>query len=734
MRANHRHTATAATARLSPQSRRAGLLALLLASALAGPAGAQVTNQITALDPSAAAQGESGLLVTFTLDTDSPPAPPAGIMPTSVTIGTLAGTSVTHASQYAVTAVFTIPMSEPVGARDCSVVFPTPQGTVTFSLAAGFAVTAAADTPPSITQQPVSRTVRLGAPVTFTVGASGTPPLAYQWQKNQTDIDGATAASFGIGAVAPADAAAYRCVVSNDFGTATSDEALLTVDTNPPTAATSYLVVDTGQVTCYDDAAAIPCPAAGAAFAGQDAQHLGYQPSFTASADGLTVVDHATGLTWQHTPDTDGDGDVDAADKMTWSEAQGRPAELNAVSWGGFSDWRLPTIKELYSLIDFRGTDPSGLAGDDTSGLVPFIDTTYFEFAWGDTSAGERIIDSQYASSTLYAADGNKLFGVNFADGRIKGYDLTMPGGATKTFLVQCVRGNPSYGYNLLVANGDGTVTDLATDLMWAQDDSGLGMTWEEALAWVAARNAEGHLGHDDWRLPNSKELESLLDYSRSPDTTGSAAVDPIFVVSSLTGESCETDFPWYWSSTTHAAYSGSGAAGAYVCFGRSPGYMDGAWVDVHGAGAQRSDPKSGSLSAYSFADCGYYNGIAPQGDAIRISNHVRLVRGGDGPLAAGFAVSPATPTDVTPATFTATASGALSPYAFVWDLDGTPASGQVATHTFAAGTHTVTLTVTDAAGFVATSIGEVNVTATGAIFADGFESGSTGAWSSTGG
>ena len=48
------------------------------------------------------------------------------------------------------------------------------------------------------------------------------------------------------------------------------------------------------------------------------------------------------------------------------------------------------------------------------------------------------------------------LFGVNFADGRIKGYGLAMPGGAAKTFFVHCVRGNTSYGINSFVDNGDG--------------------------------------------------------------------------------------------------------------------------------------------------------------------------------------------------------------------------------------------------------------------------------------
>lgn len=241
---------------------------------------------------------------------------------------------------------------------------------------------------------------------------------------------------------------------------------LVAAQARPEAPATGdYPVVDTGQVKCYNATGEITCPAAGAAFYGQDAQHAGNQPHYTLSGDGLTVYDHVTGLTWQHTPDINGDGVINIDDKLTWTQAQARPAALNASNYGGYSDWRLPAIQELYSLIDFRGTDPSGVL-TDTTGLIPFIDTDYFQFAYGDTSAGERIIDSQYASSSLYAASAAKLFGVNFADGRIKGYDLTMPGGAAKVFLVQCVRGNTGYGANGFVANGDGTVTDSATGLM----------------------------------------------------------------------------------------------------------------------------------------------------------------------------------------------------------------------------------------------------------------------------
>ena len=391
-----------------------------------------------------------------------------------------------------------------------------------------------------------------------------------------------------------------------------------------PELAGSYVIVDTDQSVCYDNLDEIAAPAAGESFYGQDAQVDGAQPSYVVGDDGLTVYDEVTGLTWVRSPDTDGDGVLESpADKLTWAGAQSYPAGLNAAEFGGYDDWRLPTIKELYSLLRFSGED---VAPEAASGGVPFIDNDVFTFVYGNTAAGERVIDSQYASSTLYVADsaeGQLLFGVNFADGRIKGYGLFMPGMGDKTFFVQCVRGNTDYGINAFIDNGDGTVTDGATGLMWAKDDSGVdapdGLNWEEALAWVATRNAAGYLGHDDWRLPNVKELQSIVDYTRSPATTASAAIDPVFNATAITNEAGAADYAFYWSGTTHASVMG-GPSGAYVAFGRSLGYMNGSWVDVHGAGSQRSDPKAGDPANYPV-------GHGPQGDAIRIYNFVRLVR-----------------------------------------------------------------------------------------------------------
>jgi hypothetical protein len=427
-------------------------------------------------------------------------------------------------------------------------------------------------------------------------------------------------------------------------------------------AAQTYTIVDTGQTRCYDNRNEIAPPKPGQPFYGQDAQFKAHPPSYTLSADGLTVLDNNTVLTWQRSPDTDGNGVLNRSDKLTLAQAQALPAKLNTAKFGGFDDWRLPSIKELYSLFDARGTDPSGPMNLDPSRLTPYLDTNFFKFAYGDTRTGERIIDSQYASSTKYVGKGargfDKLFGVNFADGRIKGYDLFMPGGGReKTFFVLCVRGNPAYGKNDFRDNGDGTITDRATGLVWSKSDSGQGMNWQNALAWVQKKNAERFLGHDDWRLPSVKELQSIVDYTRSPDTSHSPAIDPVFNCTTITNDAHQADYPFYWSATTHAGFHGGGAA-MYVAFGRAAGWMsprgmaggppdrrggfgrgpgpdgpagagpqgndagDYHYIDVHGAGAQRSDPKAGDPAMFP-------HGRGPQGDVIRIYNYVRLVRGG---------------------------------------------------------------------------------------------------------
>jgi hypothetical protein len=372
-------------------------------------------------------------------------------------------------------------------------------------------------------------------------------------------------------------------------------------------AALTYPVVDSGQGKCYDNTAEIDCPAEGA-FQGQDAQYTGMEPGYTKNGDG-TVTDKNTGLTWQQSPDSDGNGKINAADKLTYMAAGEYCGNL---SLGGKDDWRLPDIKTLYSLIDFRGTDPGGVSGQVS--VIPFLDTGFFDFAYGDSAAGESTIDAPFASGSVYAdthtGNGIMDFAVNFAEGSIKGYGLTTSGGAEQKFYVLCVRGDSAYGANHFGDNGDGSVTDQATGLVWQKADSTKGMNWQEALAYCEGLSLAGK---DDWRLPDAKSLQSLVDYSRSPATTQSAAIDALFSATAIKNEAGQDDYPYYWTSTTHLDYNGKGGNAVYIAFGRAMGLLNNTWVDLHGAGAQRSDLKNST-----------------QTNAARGLNFARCVRGGN--------------------------------------------------------------------------------------------------------
>jgi len=93
--------------------------------------------------------------------------------------------------------------------------------------------------------------------VTFSVTASGSATLAYQWQRNQVNISGATTASFTIAATTAADnGVKFRCVVTNSFGTATSNEATLTAQPPPPillTEASTDSAIALDSVTMFRD-------------------------------------------------------------------------------------------------------------------------------------------------------------------------------------------------------------------------------------------------------------------------------------------------------------------------------------------------------------------------------------------------------------------------------------------------------------------------------------------------
>ena len=153
------------------------------------------------------------------------------------------------------------------------------------------------------------------------------------------------------------------------------------------------------------------------------------------------------------------------------------------------------------------------------------------------------LVESEYQNEQV---QGDPAWIVNDWTGHIK----AMSGSR----FVRCVSGD-EYGINDFVDNGDGTVTDNATGLMWAQDDNGEAIDWEDALAYAEDATIAGY---DDWRLPNTKELQSIADYSGvfpAMDTS-------VFNLTELTNVVYDTDtgdeiatqvtYPGYWTSTSN--------------------------------------------------------------------------------------------------------------------------------------------------------------------------------------
>lgn len=377
----------------------------------------------------------------------------------------------------------------------------------------------------------------------------------------------------------------------------------------------SYPLVDTMQAACYDlTGAQIDCPAPGAPLFGQDAQYAGLAASYSDQGDG-TVRDLNTGLLWQQSP---------GQDRLQYADAIGYCAALDL---GGRDDWRVPTIKELYSLADFRGE----LLKPEEGTPRPYLDTAMFDF---DYPQGPMIFAGQYWSSTLYlkgpVINGRNqgAFGFNFADGHIKAYgtglDFYSGGPAANSGLsngpadgqapgnfVRCVSGDAGvYGVNDFTAPGDGTVSDAATGRMWQQADDGTRRDWAEALAYCEALDLAGY---DDWRLPDSKELQSIVDY----DSTTLPAIDTdIFAI---TQDSETLDF---WTSTTFGDIKSHANVIAFgKALSRSGDQSD--YTDWHGAGAQRSSIKTLEDQALTEEDTCSINAC----DVDRPDNLVRCVR-----------------------------------------------------------------------------------------------------------
>ena len=129
--------------------------------------------------------------------------------------------------------------------------------------------------------------------------------------------------------------------------------------------------------------------------------------------------------------------------------------------------------------------------------------------------------------------------------------------------------------------------------------------------------------GYRDWQLPNVKELQSIVDYTRSPQTTSSPVIDPVFSTTEINDlDGNPGQYPYFWTSTTHLDGPNPYDSGAYIAFGEGQGLMHDILMDVHGAGCQRGDPKSGDPNDYPD-----YFVLSPQGDVRYVFNFVRCVR-----------------------------------------------------------------------------------------------------------
>jgi len=349
----------------------------------------------------------------------------------------------------------------------------------------------------------------------------------------------------------------------------------------------NYVQVATGQVKLYDaNGNTVSSLSAGDSCYGQDANYQkGAAMSYLDNGDG-TITDLNTGLIWQQVP---------TSTDFTWQEASDYCDDLEL---SGYNDWRIPSCKELYSISDF------------SSGW-PYLNLNYFSLASGSVTKDEQFWSSDYYVGVTVEGGSKAAFGVNHVTGHIKAYAADMMGPIGGKY-VRAVRGG-NYGVNEYTSNGDGTITDSASGLMWSTDDNGVGIEWEDALEY--AENAEV-AGYTDWRLPNVKELQGIVDYSYSPSATSSENIGPainsIFNCTPITNEAGNSDYAYYWTSTSAHFTSGEAYYYAwYVAFGTA---VNGEGQDFHGAGAVRFDAK-------------YDGGATVEGNEERCYNFLRLVR-----------------------------------------------------------------------------------------------------------
>jgi hypothetical protein len=272
-----------------------------------------------------------------------------------------------------------------------------------------------------------------------------------------------------------------------------------------PVFSKEFKLPDTGQELCYNWDSIIECPSAGEDFYGQDGTYSINPPALIDNGDG-TIKDKVTGLTWEKK--TEGIETVTHAEALLYCE--------NLVL-GGSDDWRLPTRPEYSAVLNYGVISPA-------------LDHDIFP---GEPGSGDT---ASYWTTSDYYDNTSQVWKIKIAFGLIDKFSKTASMGK-----VRCVKGNvlPTAKF---VDNGDGTVTDKSTGLMWEQktDDGGPGdkdikRTWNDSMKYCESLTLGGYT---DWRLPNTKEQERIVDLGKSHP-----AVDTQFFPN--------TQNAIYWSGTS---------------------------------------------------------------------------------------------------------------------------------------------------------------------------------------
>jgi len=280
---------------------------------------------------------------------------------------------------------------------------------------------------------------------------------------------------------------------------------------------------DTQQTLCYNESGGtISCPPANNVMAQDGSYQTDPDPRFTAGSGGTagTVTDNQTGLVWEQ-----GNSSITGTQKYTWTDAPNYCASLNSASLGSYTDWRLPNKTELSWIVKNEGT-------------APFINSIF-----------TGTVSGNYWTSTSRASDSLQAWLVAFDYGSA-GNNLKI-----NSNYVRCVRHYLGHAQSTtFVDNGDQTISDQKTGLMWQKcsqgqsgsDCSGGSATapaWTDALSYCETQigTSGTFAGYSDWRVPNRNELQSIVD-----DTKGIA---PMIDTTKFPG----TLSFGYWASTSYA-------------------------------------------------------------------------------------------------------------------------------------------------------------------------------------